>query len=65
MSPAPVRLDTNASCFPSGEYIGRDSVAGFEISRWASPPPTGTVQMSPPETNAISFRSGEIAGSVK
>jgi hypothetical protein len=29
------------------------------------PPAAGTVQMSPPETKAISRRSGEIAGSVK
>src|SRR4029078_9513312 len=54
-----------ASCFPSGEYIGRDSVAACETSSAATPPVDGTVQMSPPETNAISLRSGESDGSEK
>jgi hypothetical protein len=54
-----------ASCFPSGEYKGRDSSAGFEISRRASPPSAGTVQISPPEANAISLPSGEMAGVAK
>jgi hypothetical protein len=58
-------LETKASRFPSGEYIGRLSFAGFEISRRASPPAAGTAQISPPDTNAISDRSGETAGSVK
>src|ERR1700743_2176655 len=62
MSPAPARVEMNASFFPSGEYKGRDSLAGFEISRRASPPSAGAVQMSPPEANAISLPSGEIAG---
>src|ERR1700761_9668767 len=62
MSPPPVRVEMNASFFPSGEYKGRDSSAGLEISRRASPPSAGTVQMSPPEANAISLPSGEIAG---
>src|SRR5579862_5686275 len=63
MSPPPVRVETNARCFPSGEYTGRDSVAGFEIKICAAPPPAGTVQISPPETNAISEPSGETPGS--
>src|ERR1700761_6296508 len=62
MSPPPVRVEMNASFFPSGEYKGRDSSAGLEMSRRASPPSEGTVQMSPPEANAISLPSGEIAG---
>src|SRR2546423_1323854 len=65
MSPLPVRVDTNASLRPSGEYMGRDSVAGCETSSRATPPDVGTVQMSPPDTKAISERSGERAGSVK
>src|ERR1700733_6867281 len=64
MFPAPVRVETKASFVPSGEYIGRDSVAGFVTSRCASPPVAATVQMSPPEANAISLPSGEIAGSL-
>jgi hypothetical protein len=35
------------------------------MSRRASPPVADTVQMSPLETNAISERSAEIAGSLK
>src|SRR5574338_788631 len=35
------------------------------MSNDATPPVAGTVQISPPETNAISFRSGESEGSVK
>src|SRR5271155_2266502 len=65
MSPLPVRVETNARRLPSGEYNGRDSVAGFETSKRAAPPLTGTVQISPPETNAISVLSGEMAGSEK
>src|SRR5580704_8050806 len=64
MFPAPVRVETNASFVPSGEYSGRDSVAGCVTSRCASPPAAATVQMSPPDTNAISRPSGEIAGSL-
>ena len=62
MSPPPVRVEMKASFVPSGEYSGRDSSAGFEIKRRASPPSAGAVQMSPPEAKAISFPSGEIAG---
>src|SRR5665213_3604973 len=65
MSFAPVRVDWNASRVPSGEYSGRDSSAGSEISRCASPPFAGTVQISPPEANAISLPSGESAGFAK
>src|SRR4030095_5229 len=65
MSPPPVRVETNASFRPSGEYTGRDSVAGFEIRRRDSPPVEGTAQMSPPETKAISDLSGDTEGSVK
>src|ERR1700685_124378 len=65
MSPFPVRVDTNASFVPSGEKSGRDSVAGCETSKCASPPLAGTLQMSPPETNTISLRSGERDGSPK
>src|SRR4051812_49733308 len=65
MSPPPVRVETNASCDLSGEYIGRLSLAALEISRRASPPDAGTVQMSPPETKAISVPSGEMPGSAK
>src|SRR3954468_7287102 len=64
-SPPPVRVETNANCFLSGEYIGRLSLAALEISRRASPPDAGTVQMSPPETKAISVPSGEMPGSAK
>src|SRR5260370_41103154 len=63
MSPLPVRVETNASDLPSGEKSGRDSVAGFATSNRASPPVDGTVQISPPETNAIVFPSGERDGS--
>ena len=52
-------------CEPSGEYKGRDSVAGCETNSRASPPAVGTVQMSPPETTAISRPSGEMPGSAK
>jgi len=65
MSPPPVRFETNASRLPSGEYDGRDSFAACDTSSLASPPLAGTAQISPPETNAISDRSGEMAGSVK
>src|SRR5262245_34709250 len=65
MSPPPVLFETNASLRPSGEYRGRDSFAGWESNNRASPPAVGTAQISPPETNAISDRSGEIDGSVK
>src|SRR5438874_7442883 len=65
MSPLPVRVDTNANRLPSGEYSGFDSVAGCDTSRCASPPAAGTVQMSPPDENAISEPSGESDGSVK
>src|ERR1700721_1982993 len=43
--------------------MGRDSVAGSEMSRCASPPVAGTVQISPPEAKAISWPSGERDGS--
>src|SRR5579862_2806306 len=65
MSPLPVRCETKASCLPSGEYNGRDSVAECETNSRASPPAAGAVQISPPETNAISERSGEMHGSAK
>src|SRR4051812_7179291 len=65
MSPAPVRFDPKARKRPSGENNGLDSLAGCETSRRAMPPSAGTDQMSPPETKAISFRSGEKEGSVK
>src|SRR6187399_469157 len=65
MSPPPVRSDWKANTLPSGEYRGRDSLAACDTSSRASPPAIGTDQMSPPEPNAISERSGEIAGSVK
>src|ERR1700735_1525319 len=64
MSPLPVLVETNASFVPSGEYSGRDSVAGSVTSRCASTPAAPTVQISPPDTNAISCPSGEIAGSL-
>src|SRR5579871_3426561 len=63
MSPLPVRVETNANFVPSGEYSGRNSFAGSVTSSRASPPPDDTVQMSPPLAKAISFPSGEIAGS--
>src|SRR5215469_1736988 len=62
MSPPPVRVEIKASFVPSGEYSGRDSSAGFEMRRRASPPSAGAVQMSPPEAKAISLPSGEMAG---
>jgi hypothetical protein len=62
MSPPPVRVDMKANFVPSGEYSGRDSSAGLEISRRASPPSEGTVQISPAEAKAISLPSGDIAG---
>src|SRR3954469_20535284 len=65
MSPPPVRVETNAIRRPSGEYIGRDSVAGCDTSSRASPPLAGTVHTSPPETKAISPASGESEGSAK
>jgi hypothetical protein len=52
-----------ANRVPSGEYIGRDSVAGCDTSKCAAPPVNGTTQISPPETKAISDRSGEMEGS--
>src|SRR5580765_1121752 len=63
MSPPPVRVDTNASMRPSGEKSGRDSVASCATSNRASPPDAGTVQISPPDTKAISLPSGEMPGS--
>ena len=36
MSPLPVRVETNASALPVGEYSGRDSVAGCDTSRRAT-----------------------------
>ena len=39
------------------------TVACVLLLALASPPDAGTVQMSPPETNAISRWSGAIAGS--
>src|SRR5581483_1751339 len=65
MSPLPVRVETNASRLPSGEYIGFDSVAGCDTRIRAWPPLAGTVQISPPDTNAISDPSGEGHGSEK
>src|ERR1041385_5502803 len=65
MSPPPVRVETNASFAPSGEYSGRDSSAGCDTSRCASPPFEGATQMSPPDTKAISGRVGHSAGSVR
>ena len=38
-------------------------MAGLEISNLASPPDEATVQISPPETKAISLPSGEYDGS--
>jgi hypothetical protein len=64
-SPLPEREELKARCFPSGEYNGRDSVAAWASSSRASPPPEGTVQISPPVTKAISLPSGEIPGSEK
>src|ERR1035437_838844 len=63
MSPFPVRVEMKASRVPSGDQSGRLSVAGCETSSRASPPANGTVQMSPPETKAISLWSGERLGS--
>ena len=40
-------------------------MAGWETRRRASPPVEGTVQISPPEAKAISWPSGERAGSEK
>src|SRR5215210_6447331 len=65
MSPPPVRVEMNASLRPSGEYSGRDSFDGCDTSSRATPPAVGTVQMSPPDANAISLWSGEIPGSAK
>src|SRR5215469_14641193 len=62
MSPPPVRVEIKASFVPSGEYSGRDSSAGLEMSRRASPPSAGAVQMSPPEAKAISLPSGDMDG---
>ena len=64
-SPLPVRVEMKASERPSGEYSGRLSVAGWATSKRASPPATGLVQMSPPETKASSVRLGDTAGSEK
>src|SRR3954471_18801091 len=63
MSEVPLRVDVKARRFPSGEYFGRASVALCEIRRCACPPRAGTTQMSPPDANAISVRSGEMLGS--
>src|SRR5690606_36135086 len=65
MSPLPVRSETKARKRPSGEKRGRDSVAGCETRSRATPPDAGTLQTSPPETNAISLPSGEMPGSEK
>src|ERR1700710_1419790 len=65
MSPLPVRFEMKASRVPSGDQSGRLSVAGLETSSRASPPAYGTVQISPPETKAISLWSGERLGSAK
>ena len=43
---------------------GATRCAGCDTSSRASPPAAGTVQMSPPETKAISAPSGETAGSL-
>src|SRR6185437_769691 len=64
MSPFPVRCDSNASHLPSGEYIGCAFVAGSAISRCAAPPCAATVQIAPPEANAIVAPSGDSAGCV-
>src|SRR4051794_39637132 len=45
--------------------MGRDSLDGWEMSSRASPPAAATVQISPPETKAISEPSVESAGSAK
>src|SRR5436189_2830352 len=63
MSPLPVRVEMNASDFPSGEKSGRESYAGCATSKCASPPPAGAVQMSPPETKATVLPSGDSEGS--
>ena len=63
MSPPPVRVETNASFVLSGENTGWVSLAAFETRSRASPPAAGTVQMSPPDTKAISLPSGAIPGS--
>src|SRR5260370_30678103 len=63
MSPLPVRVDSKARYLPSGEYSGRESCACEDTNSDASPPLNGTRQIPPPETNAISCRSGSIAGS--
>jgi hypothetical protein len=62
-SPLPVRLDVKAIALLSGEYTGRNSVDGPVMSSRASPPFAGTVQISPPDTKAISVPSGEMEGS--
>ena len=59
----PARLEVNASALPSGDHRGRLSVAGSLTKRCASPPAAGTLQMSPPETKAISRPSGDREGS--
>ncbi len=65
MSPLPVRVETNASALPVGEYSGRDSVAGCDTSNRATAgePPSGAAQISPPDVKAISRPSGEMPGS--
>src|SRR5436190_11685782 len=65
MSPLPVRLEAKARRVPSGEYMGRVSLAGWDTRRCASPPARGADQMSPPLTKAISARLGATEGSVK
>src|SRR5688572_8306347 len=65
MSPPPVRSETNATVLPSGEKRGCDSFAECETSNRASPPASGADHRSPPDANAISERSGAMAGSVK
>src|SRR5215217_8609375 len=63
MSPLPVRVDTKARRDLSGEKTGCVSFPACETSSRACPPAPGTVQMSPPETNAISVPSAAIDGS--
>src|SRR5437588_264993 len=60
--PFPVRARRVGSV---GDGAAQYSLAyrSCDTSSRASPPDAGTVQMSPPETNAISRWSGEMAGS--
>ena len=45
---------------PSGVHIGSVSWAGLVVIWLASPPPTGTVQISPCQAKAMVFPSGEM-----